>query len=224
MKDETRFELLFVIVNCGQGSKAAHHAKKNGATGTTIMMAFGTVKNPVLRFLELCDTRKEIVIIAVESVLKKKIMLSLDQKFHFNKEYHGIAFSVSIAGLFGAHTCSRCSQEIRTDSEVEGEVKMMHHAIMGIVEKGSAEQVIESAIKAGAGGGTIINARGSGIHETARLFAMDIEPEKEIVLIVTDSEKTKEIVQSIRSDLEMDEPGKGILIVLDVNDVIGLHQ
>ncbi len=43
--------------------------------------------------------------------------------------------------------------------------QIMYAAITVIVDKGKAEQVVEAAIAAGSNGGTIINARSSGIHE-----------------------------------------------------------
>lgn len=83
--------------------------------------------------------------------------------------------------------------------------------------------MIEAAQKAGSKGGTIINARGSGIHETQKLFNMDIEPEKEVVLILSESKTTDSIVNSIRECLKIEEPGKGILFVLNVAETHGLY-
>lgn len=83
---------------------------------------------------------------------------------------------------------------------------------------------MEAATKAGSRGGTIINARGSGIHETHTLFAMAIEPEKEIVLILSENNTTEAIVAAIRQELRVDEPGNGIIFVLDVNETYGLRQ
>ncbi len=100
----------------------------------------------------------------------------------------------------------------------------MYQAITVVVEKGKAEDVIDAALKAGSKGGTIINARGSGVHETSRLFAMDIEPEKEMVLILSKSEQTEKIVSSIRTSLKIDEPGMGILYIQHVNEVCGLYE
>ena len=70
----------------------------------------------------------------------------------------------------------------------------MYQSIIAIVERGHAENVIDAATQAGSRGGTIINARGSGIHETSTLFAMEIEPEKEVVLIVAEKKNTDHIV------------------------------
>jgi nitrogen regulatory protein PII len=55
-----------------------------------------------------------------------------------------------------------------------------------------------------------------------RLFAMDIEPQKEIVLTISQVENTEKIVQSIRDELHIDEPGKGIMFVQDVTYAYGL--
>lgn len=98
----------------------------------------------------------------------------------------------------------------------------MYQAIYSIVDRGRAQAVIEAAERAGSRGGTVINARGSGIHETSKLFSMEIEPEKEIVLIVAQTEKTSGIVAAIREELGIDEPGKGIVFVQDIGEVFGL--
>lgn len=100
----------------------------------------------------------------------------------------------------------------------------MYQAITVIVERGKAEDVIDAAVKAGSKGGTIIKARGSGIHETSKLFTMDIEPEKEIVLILSEADKTDAIVESIRKDMKIDEPGQGILYVQEVSKTYGLYK
>jgi len=70
----------------------------------------------------------------------------------------------------------------------------------------------------------VINARGSGIHETSRLFFMDIEPEKEIVLIISDKKSADAIVSSIREKMEIDKPGKGIIFIQDVSMIYGLAK
>jgi nitrogen regulatory protein PII len=100
----------------------------------------------------------------------------------------------------------------------------MYQVINAIVDKGRAEEVIEAASDAGAKGGTIINARGAGIHETRRVFAIDIEPEKEIVMILAKNELVDGIIQSINERLEMDKPGNGIIFVQRAIKTFGLYE
>ena len=56
-------------------------------------------------------------------------------------------------------------------------------------------------------GGTIINARGSSIHETSKFPNMEIEPEKEMVMILAKDDLADQIV--LRSGSTADRsPGK----------------
>ena len=71
-------------------------------------------------------------------------------------------------------------------------------------------------------GGTIINARGSGIHETATFLNMEIEPEKEIVLMLISTASYGNIITALRDRMKIDEPGQGILFVQDVKETYGL--
>ena len=100
----------------------------------------------------------------------------------------------------------------------------MFQMINTIVEKGDAERVIDAAVAAGSPGGTILNARGSGIHETSRLFGLEVEPEKEMVIVVAPREDVQGIVAAIYDALELGEPGNGIIFIQDVARVRGLYQ
>jgi nitrogen regulatory protein PII len=218
--DVKEVELCCVIVNKGTGSKVLKIAKQYGIKGGTIFFGRGTVKNRLLEFLEVYDIRKEIVLMAAEKTIAYNALEHLYNELHFAKPNHGIAFSTSIKRLCGTR-CNKFEsvQEIHERS-VENK---MYNAIFAIVDKGKAEEAIEAATKAGSKGGTIINARGSGIHETSKLFSMDIEPEKEIVLILSEEENTDKIVSSINESLKIDEPGNGIVFVQDVNKTYGLY-
>ncbi len=223
MKDDfidLELELMYIIVNYGLGSKIIKYAKKFGVTGSTICLGKGTIKNSFLEFLAINESRKEIVLIAGERSIIYSVMEELNKKFSFDKPNKGVALTVSIKEAIGA----RGLKEINYNpKESRGAEKSMYNLIVVIVEKGNGEHVVEAANKAGSRGATIINGRGSGIHETSKLFAMDIEPEKEIVMIISQSSLTEKIVSSIRKDIKIDEPGKGVIFVQEVNKACGLY-
>ena len=97
-----------------------------------------------------------------------------------------------------------------------------YELIMTIVHKGYAEVVVSASRKAGAGGGTVMNGRGQGIHEKAKLFGIRIEPEKDIVLTLSESDKTEMIIDAISDAVKLDEPGNGIAFVLPVLKTAGI--
>ena len=211
------FELIWVIVNFGKGSKVMYAAKKCGVTGGTIILAKGTANDKFADFLGLSDIRKEIVLMVSNKKMTRSALDRLDKKFNFKKPNHGIAFTTGVSEVIGSVGC----KATEADREEGGE-EAMHCAITAVVDKGKAEDVIDAATAAGSRGGTIINARGSGVHETSKLFFMDIEPEKEIVLILSEKKEAEAIISSIREKLDIEQPGKGIIFVQEVSKVYGL--
>lgn len=211
-------ELVCVVVNFGLGSKIIHKAKQEGIFGGTIILCRGTVNNKVLSFFGLTDVRKEMVLMVGEVDKAYKALEKLNEEFKFEKPNHGIAFTTSISNILGTRNCKI------SNSEERGVDNIMYQAITVIVDKGRAEDVIDAATKAGSKGGTIMNARGAGVHETSKLFAMEIEPEKEIVIILSKTEDTDKIVASIKEEMKIDEPGKGIIYTQDINKTYGLYE
>lgn len=215
--ENPHFGLIYVIVDYGKGSKVLHKAKECGMPAGTIFLGRGTVNNSILRFLSLYDERKEIVLMGADYHLAEKVLQGLDQKFEFKKPHHGIAFFVPIVDIVGSSFC-------KGEDVEEGGNKQMYQLIVTIVNRGKAEDVIEAAQSAGSKGGTIVNARGSGIHETSKLFNMEIEPEKEMVLILSKEDVTSAIVSSIEEKLEISKPGNGIIFVQNVVKTCGIYE
>lgn len=219
MNNVLNIELICVIVNCGFGSRIIRSAKQNGILGGTISLGKGTAGGHILDFLGLSDVKKEVVYMAAERETAYRALESLDKEFQFCKPNHGVAFTTTICGLFGTKniTC-------KSKKEERGAEESMYHVITVIVDKGKAEDAITAAEKAGSKGGTIINARGSGIHETSKIFYMDIEPEKEIVIILSEEDKTDAITAGIREKLKIDLPGNGIIYVQNANKTYGIYK
>ncbi|MBE6033143.1 MAG: P-II family nitrogen regulator [Clostridiales bacterium] len=217
--EELEIELICIITNFGLGSKLLRTAKHHGVSGGTITLGRGTVNNKILDFLGLSDVRKEIVFMLAGKETAYHVLEELNKEFEFNKPNHGIAYTTSVCGALGAKRmiCGNIKDERGVDN-------IMYHSITVIVDKGKAEDVIDAATKAGSKGGTIINGRGSGIHETSKLFSMDIEPEKEMVMILSEASSTEGIAASIRENLKMDEPGNGMLYIQNVNCTYGIYK
>ena len=62
----------------------------------------------------------------------------------------------------------------------------MHDLILTIVDRGFADDVMDAAKSAGARGGTILHARGTGAQEAEKFFGIVVQPEKELVMILVE--------------------------------------
>lgn len=206
-------EMLVVIVEQNKASKVLHLADEKGITASVAMLGIGTASRTLFDYLGLNDKKKAVLLLFGKTEEIEDLADYLVEKLELNKPNHGIAYIESAFNVFGTEDNS--SENIK-----RGET--MYNAIYTIVEKGSAEDVIEAAQKAGSRGGTIVNARGSGSEEARKVFNMFIEPEKEIVLIISEEKMTKDIVDSIRKETGIEEQGKGIIFITNVNQTYGL--
>lgn len=214
-----QFDLIYVIANSGMGSKILNLAKCSGISGGAVCLGKGTLSSHILKTLALSDVRKEIVIIAAKKSDSEIFLEKLNKRLKLYKPNHGIAYSVPIAGVCGSRKHNH-----NITNEFGGMEKPMYQSLMIIVDKGKGEAVVDAASNAGSKGATIINARGSRVHETSKLFAMEIEPEKEIVLMIMKSDQTDKIVTSIKEKLKIDKPGNGILFIQNVDKTYGLFE
>ena len=94
--------------------------------------------------------------------------------------------------------------------------------IISIIDRGHADVVVDAARNAGANGGTIIHGRGTSVDEQDSILGVSIQPEKEIVMTLTDSSNKKQIMEAICNNTNMDEAGKGICFSMPVTQVRGL--
>jgi nitrogen regulatory protein PII len=96
--------------------------------------------------------------------------------------------------------------------------------IMTIVNRGYAELVMDSARAAGARGGTVLYARGTGIHGSEKFMNIDIQPEKEIVLTIVKKPAVKDITHAILEAGGLKTKGRGISFTLPITDLVGFSD
>ena len=84
--------------------------------------------------------------------------------------------------------------------------------------------VVDYAREVGGQGATILHGHGAGSAEISKVFNLQIEPEKEVVLMVVDADITDKICQHLTAKLVLDEVGKGYLFTIDVNQTSGIYQ
>ena len=210
-------EMLVVIVEHNKASKVLHLADEKGITASVAMLGRGTASRTIFDYLGLNDKKKAVLMLFGKTEGITDLADYLVEKLEMDKLNHGIAYIESAFNVFGTEDNANGSENIKRGEN-------MYNAIYTIVEKGNADDVIEAAEKAGSRGGTVMHARGSGSEEARKVFNMLIEPEKEIVLIISEEAKTKDIVESIRKETGIEERGKGIIFVTNVAQTYGLAK
>ena len=99
-----------------------------------------------------------------------------------------------------------------------------YEMILCIVNAGFSDAVMDTARKLGAGGGTVIHARGTASKEAEALFRITVQPEKEMVMIVVPKEKKTPILAALYDAVGLETPGQGIAFSLPVDEAVGLSS
>ena len=211
------YKLLIGIVPHNSGELIADAAKSAGAGGGTIAMGRGTASNGVLQLLGLGDTSKDIVYIIIKNSIKQAvydaIIKASEKKAHF-----GVMFTLDTPGFIRAGHLAESDVSEKSEGEENMKAENNYQMINVIVNKGYAEDAMAAARKAGAGGGTIIGARGTAKEGDAAFFGMKIVPEKEMLMILVPAEKKSAIVEAITALPCFAEARSGIIFCNEAQD------
>lgn len=206
-------KLIISIVPHNSGEIITNAAKLAGSRGGTILMGRGTAENSIIQLLGLGDKSKDIVYILVEEEICQNVLDKIKESTQ-NKKNFGIVFTIDINNFLRSGSIKNLENENLGVEQMNDSYEMINV----IVNKGYAEDAMAAARKAGAGGGTIINARGTAKEGDAKFFGIEIVPEKEMLLILVPKDKKDEIIKAI-SDLPcLNKAGSGILFTNSANN------
>lgn len=99
-----------------------------------------------------------------------------------------------------------------------------YRCIITITTRGTGTDVVDASRRQGATGGTILSGRGTGSTETRKFLSRFIEPEKEIVITLVEHDKAEAVMVGIQEALHLEEPGKGLVFSLPVEEVLGITK
>ena len=96
--------------------------------------------------------------------------------------------------------------------------------IVTIVDGRYSEYVVDAAKSVGAKGATIVNARGSVSQENESFYKLNIQPDKQIILMLCKSEQTKSIVEAINEKAGLITKAHALSFVLPVEEAVGMAE
>lgn len=104
---------------------------------------------------------------------------------------------------------------------------MRFKLIIAFVEDDKTDLILNTAREHGAMGATVIsNARGEGIKRSKTFFGLNLEVQRDVVLLLVEEHMSRSILEAIAQEGCFDEtPGTGIAFQIDVEDALGVrHQ
>jgi len=188
----------------------------------------GTASRSILSLLGLEDTEKTVIVSVTSRLRAKRAMKSMITELGINMPGHGIALSLPVSSIGGAAFMKSLmgEPEEHTDevNEMEQKRTYPYELIMVIAQRGNSEVVMNAARSAGAGGGTVVHAKGTAPGAAGKFFGISIADEKELILIAVRRERKDKIMHAIMDEAGPRSEAHAVVFTLPVEDVEGLRS
>ena len=189
-----------------------------------ISLGFGTANNEVLDYLGLESTEKAVALSVIEEHTWVSVKKQLEKKLHIDAPGGGIAFTTPLSSVGGKKALQFLIENENYQKEEETTLKdTSHELIVVIAEQGYTNLIMDAARGAGAYGGTVIHAKGTGKEAAEKFMGVSLALEKEIIYIVTKTEQKNAIMSAIMKEAGLDSKAKAITFSLPVTDTVGLR-
>ena len=216
--------LMTTIVDRKVAKKYSELYKENEQHVMFVTLGSGTAANEILDYLGLENTEKAVIFSVQEESAWEKTKKQLQQKLKIDAPGGGIAFTIPLSSIGGKKTLQFLLEGQNYQKEEESTLKdTVHELIVVIADQGNIELIMDAARGAGAYGGTVIHAKGTGMEQAEKFMGVSLAAEKEMIFIVTRKEQKNEIMRAIMEKAGLNSRAKSIVFSLPVTDTAGLR-
>ena len=217
---------LVTIVDRGKGTLAAQLCRMHHGGLQLAALGHGTASAEIMDLLGLDEPEKDVIFCLVADSAVPMLMVDLSAALGLGMPGHGIAFTIPLSGISAAANGMADGGALRAALNREKEDPFMAETnrfelIFCVAERGMSEEVMAAARTAGARGGTVLRARGTGGEEAQQFLHITIQPEKEMVLILTSAAQKQAIMKAVCNEVFARTGERGIAFSVPVNDVTG---
>lgn len=184
----------------------------------------GTATNDTLDYLGLDASEKVLCISTVTKEFWKELKEGLQSKLRIDAPGMGIAFIIPMSSVGGKKQLMFLTEN---QNYVKGEETTLkdtkYELLLAIANQGYTEMIMDAARDAGAAGGTVIHAKGTGMERAEKFLGVSLVAEKEIVLIVVKKEQKNDIMRGIMDHAGLNSKAGTIVFSLPVTSTAGMR-
>ncbi len=184
----------------------------------TVMHGEGTASQGILDFLGLTKTEKIVLASIIPDVYEKEILSFIKKEMKIKEIGIGVAFTTPLSS-----SPQYLREAFKNKKGVTMKNKSGYHLLLTIVIEGYAEKVMAVAKRHGANGGTLLKGREFGT-KGFKFFNVQVEPEKDILLIVCKDQDKNNIMQGILEKFGANTEAKGVCLSLPIDNAVGLNE
>jgi len=215
---------LISIIDRSRLLDVIHLYEEECVQNNLVALGRGTAPTKVLDMLGLNDSEKAVCFSVVTEEKFKSIKRELQRKIQIDVPGTGIVFTVPMSSIGGIREFQYLTDGLGFEQGEESIMKETKHELLVIIcNQGYSDVVMEAAKSAGAGGGTVIHAQGTGQRKAEQFLGISLASEKDVIFVVTKTSQKKEMMESIMKEAGLETKAKAIVFTLPVVDTAGLR-
>lgn len=221
----SRLYMMVTITDRNRKKKFEEFYKKNGHMVFFTTLGRGTANSEMLDYFGLEESEKVVILSVVTEETWKKLRREMIVKMQIDVPGTGIAFIVPLSSIGGEKTLQFLIQSEKFEREEESTLKETEYELLvAIANQGCIDTVMDVARSVGAGGGTVIHAKGTGMETAEKFLGVSLAAEKEIILIVTRKKQKNAIMKAMMEQTGLASKEKTIIFSLPVTSTVGLRM
>lgn len=188
-----------------------------------VMLGRGTATRAHLAKHGLTLTEKAVVSTVADRETASRLFRQTKEKMYIDIPGNGIMVSIPMKSIGGTVALEQLTGKI-PESSRKPEMAFDYELIYVILNEGHSDEIMDVARPAGATGGTVLSAKGTGIRQAVKLNNLSLADRKEIILIVARSDNKAAIMKAIIENAGTQTPAGAICFSLPVSQVAGLRR
>ena len=183
----------------------------------------GTATTEQLSLYNLEGSEKALVGTVTDAAGMRQLMRQAKKRMFIDIPGNGIMMAVPIKSVGGGRTLAY----LTGGRALEGgkpEMDFAYELIIVILNEGYSDAVMEAARSAGARGGTVLHAKGTGRAASEKFFGVSLAEEKDMIYIVAGAQQKSEIMRAISRSAGTGTKAGAISFSLPISEVAGLRQ
>lgn len=215
--------LVITILNRSKLVEITSFYEKNNVNPLLTMLGRGTATPGQLRLRGLKDSQKAVVAGVISGKEIRSFFRKAKLEMMIDVPGNGVMVTVPVKSITGGKALAYVANQREMDGEVP-KMEFNYELIVVIANSGSTDMVMDVARNAGAGGGTVIHAKGTGAKIAKKFFGVSLAEEKEVILIAESISKKSKIMKAIATETGTSTPAGAICFSLPVSEIAGIRM
>lgn len=214
---------LLSVLDRDRADAMAAIYQDNGLPMILTFLGRGTARSEHLDLYGLQATDKAVVASVTDGEKTKQIMRSAKRKLFIDIPGNGVMMAVPVKSVGGGRTLAYLTDNTTPESGIPA-MQFEHELLVVILNQSYMDDVMNAARSAGAFGGTVLHAKGTGAKYAEKFFGVSLANEKEVILIAVRSNEKNDVMRAIMEQTGPQTPAGAITFSLPISSVAGLRN